>query len=444
MERTVTTTAGYVLLLSKRRIGLFQSSAKMPDPSFAEAVPEFEHSRTASLVCFVCAASGQITHLAQGARGMQAGTNQRRLNLTAIHSLRNPVGIDALTKGVGHEIRRFVERGFTEGGLLTGKSFDAVVSILSSLSPELRDLLARYSADRRERIGQLSNEERGALAAQKEAVNGALMIADIERRPLLEWTPAPQTRPRSFLEGLSTARVSEEQLIWYDQLRGFPGFQEVGRSVTGVAQFQNDNIVLDVIVANRTALERQTGADLIYFNATFQSFVLIQYKVMEPYADGREPGFRFPNKQLTAELARMDATLALIDGEELPGHRHDYRLNPDPFFLKLCPRIALAPDSVGLTKGLYLPLGYWRRVEQDGDLRGPRGGSVVSYRNVGRYLDNTSFATMVRDAWIGTAPQKTQILVPLVKKILEEGRAAVIAVKMDKRDLKTGRTAKLV
>jgi len=37
----------------------------------------------------------------------------------------------------------------------------------------------------------------------------------------------------------------------------------------------------DIILANRMRLEEQTGADLIYFNATFRSFVMVQYKAME-------------------------------------------------------------------------------------------------------------------------------------------------------------------
>ena len=432
----MSTAGGYVLLLSKDRIALFTASAMLPDPSFAEAVPEFEHSRTTVLVCFICAAPGQITHLAQGARGLRAGTSQRRLNLTDIHTLKIPASADLLTKSVSRDVRRFVDRAFTEGGLLTEKSFAAVIDFLSSLSPELKELLARYSAGRRERIEQLSQEERWALASQKEAVNGALNIADIERRPLLEWTPAPRDRPRSFLEGLPNARVDEDQLIWHDQLQALPGFRQVRRSVTGVAQFRDGKVVLDVIVANRTALEQQTGADLIYFNATFRSFALVQYKVMEPYADGRNPGFRFPNRQLNEQLSRMDALLRRIGNKTSLSHRDHYRLNSGPFFLKLCPRIVLAPDSIGLTKGLYLPLDYWRQIEKDGDLSGPRGGSVVSYRNVRRHLDNTSFATVVRDAWVGTTPRQTNALGALVRRIMEEGRAAVIAVKMDEEEFK--------
>jgi hypothetical protein len=188
-------------------------------------------------------------------------------------------------------------------------------------------------------------------------------------------------------------------------------------------------------VANRTPLEQQTGADLIYYNATFRSFVLVQYKVMEKEPGNREAAFRFPNKQLTAELSRMDGILAMLANASPPTHRDHFRLHVNPFFLKLCPRIILEPDSMALTKGMYLPLEYWRFVDGDPDLVGKRGGRIVTFENIRRYFDNSSFANMVREAWIGATPQQTAILGPIVEQILKEGRAVVVAVKADKADL---------
>ncbi|MBY5579141.1 hypothetical protein [Rhizobium leguminosarum] len=39
----------------------------------------------------------------------------------------------------------------------------------------------------------------------------------------------------------------------------------------------------------------------------------------------------------------------------------DFRLSNEPFFLKFCPRIQFDPDSSGVTKGMYVPLSYWKR-----------------------------------------------------------------------------------
>lgn len=153
---------------------------------------------------------------------------------------------------------------------------------------------------------------------------------------------------------------------------------------------------------------------------------------MERNDSGPGALFRLPNTQLVEEIERMDGVLDSVKGAASPAHRHDFRLNADPFFLKLCPRIVFNPDSIGLTPGMYMPLGYWRFIEKDPDLVGKRGGRVVTYENIGRYLDNSDFAAIVRGAWIGTTPQQTALLAPVVEALLNNGRAVAIAVKRDK------------
>jgi hypothetical protein len=193
---------------------------------------------------------------------------------------------------------------------------------------------------------------------------------------------------------------------------------------------------LEVLVANRTPLEMQTGADLLYFNATYESFVFVQYKVMEKLRTSgvREAIYRLPNAQLAAEIGRMDVLLKQIGATGKPTNRHGFRLHENPFYLKLCPRMTIHPDDVSLTPGMYVPLEQWRFIEKDSDLVGPRGGRAVSYRNLGRYLDNTDFSNLVRDAWIGTTPPQSAIVGPLIQTVLSEGKAVVIAVKRNKKD----------
>src|SRR5262249_4426109 len=70
----------------------------------------------------------------------------------------------------------------------------------------------------------------------------------------------------------------------------------------------NPAVRLPVIMANRLPLEKQTGADLIYYNEAYQSFVMVQYKMMERGSSG--PEFRWqPNDQLADEVKRMDGLL---------------------------------------------------------------------------------------------------------------------------------------
>jgi hypothetical protein len=61
-------------------------------------------------------------------------------------------------------------------------------------------------------------------------------------------------------------------------------------------------------MANRLPLEEQTGADLIYYNETFRSFILVQYKAMEEGSHG--PEFRWQlNDHLADEINRMNKLL---------------------------------------------------------------------------------------------------------------------------------------
>ena len=64
------------------------------------------------------------------------------------------------------------------------------------------------------------------------------------------------------------------------------------------------SVRLTVIMANRLPLEQQTGADLIYFNEAYESFVMVQYKAMDKGSD--QPEFRWQaGDQFGQEIERI-------------------------------------------------------------------------------------------------------------------------------------------
>jgi hypothetical protein len=209
-----------------------------------------------------------------------------------------------------------------------------------------------------------------------------------------------------------------------------PGLDLITDSITGSIRFEGHGVRLDVLLANRTRLEEQTGTDLIYYNATYKSFVMIQYKAMDGQDDDGAI-YRLPNPQLSEEIRRMDALAASLRVASRPSNRDGYRISDSPFYLKICPRIVLNPDSVELTPGMYFSREHFSFLETDPDMVGPEGGRKITYRNVRRYLNNTDFVGLVRKAWIGTTPDQSSLLEPMIQEILTEGRAAVIAVKTD-------------
>ena len=186
--------------------------------------------------------------------------------------------------------------------------------------------------------------------------------------------------------------------------------------------------------ASKSTLSPNDFRNTHYYNETFKSFVMVQYKAME--REGSDNVFRLPNEGLDRETENM--LMFGIQLEEIKNSSLEmpsaYRLNCDPFFLKLCPRIVPDPDNIDLIPGMYLPLDYWLRLEATSQLDGKKGGKALRYENVGRYLNNTEFATFVKNAWVGTRLEHSLVLEKVIRKTLESGRAVTIAQAMKMTD----------
>lgn len=425
--------SGFVVFLTKDRTDTFLECVA-EERAFAEPVADFQHSRTAPLVCFVVNA-GKLTHIGLGRRGVRAGTGMSRLNIDKAEKLANPLSVRKLLNRLPKRNAVSVRKRFRSGGLLTDKGFTAVVEVIRQIAPQASTLLERFSQTRTERIRRLSERARDNLAQQKEALLTALLIAGISRDPVQEWTPSDET-PVSFLDGLPSVRLREDPMVVHD-LQNLPGFEVIKTYPYGAAVFESEATSerLTVILANRLPLEEQTGTDLIYFNETYQSFVMVQYKAMEreDRRDGpAEAVYRLPNAQLKEELARMDGVLDALKACAPNTGIGGFRLTENPFFLKLCSRLIFNPDDVGLVPGMYLPLDYWKLLEKDPGIQGPKGGLRITYDNAQRHLDNTAFTTVVSKAWVGTTPSQSQVLQDIIRTTLETGKAVAIAIKPKK------------
>lgn len=362
---------GYILHVPvARREVLLQEDSDGPGAS--EPVPEFTHNKSQPLICFASFHDGLITHVALARAGTWAGSRLRRLHLKELTELPTPIRFDDVLPEIPRKLKAHVAKRIQSGGLLPPASFGAFIDAVRELLPESNPLLDRFSEQRRQRIGRLGDNVRRSLAYQKETVATALTIAGLNRTELGDWTPpAEPGQLRSFLDGLPKARLREDQMLLND-FQNFPGFDTVRTMQHGAAVFSAKGVTLTVVMANRHGLEEQTGADLIYRNETFGSFVIVQYKAMED-ADG-EPTFRLPDKQLAKELARMDEIAAQLQKCEPDSRLCGFRLTHNPFFLKFSPRLVFDPDSSGLIHGMYIPLDYWRRLEIDESIQGERKG----------------------------------------------------------------------
>jgi hypothetical protein len=399
-------------------------------PKASEPVPAFSHSRRAPLVVLASFEDGLLTHVGDGRKGATAGTELVRLNMTSLDALARPIPFGAIVDRVSNRFKSPLRKVVTTGGLIPPKTLSAVVEVLREMDSTLGEKLARMSASRRELIGSLGERERENLALQKETLAAALEIAGVGTQEILEWTPATVERT-SFLDGLPGARVREDVMLHAD-LSGLPGFaalREAPHIAARTFQSETDpSVRVTVVMANRLALEEQTGADLIYFNETYRSFVLVQYKAFEKGPQEHE--FRWaPGDQFSGELERMDKLLEQLERIEPDTDPDGFRLTSNPFFLKFCSRIVFNPDDRGLFPGIYLPLGLWKALATSDRLRGPRGGNLLTYSNVGRRLSGSEFITLVAGSWVGTTISQSTSLEAMIRSVLETGRTVTFAVK---------------
>ena len=415
--------SGYVLTVDPERAEMLLDHAA-PGVPVGEPVPAFALSRRAPLLVIVSFSPGMITHVADGRKGVASGTRLVRLNLLDLQELSVPITFDRLLDTLPRALRDPVRKRLRTGGLLPPASFQAVIAALQELATDCSGRLARFSSTRQTVLEGLTPQARDALAEQKESVGLAMKLAGFDTRELLSWQPEAG-RPTSFLDGLPGARVREDAMVVHD-LGHLPGFAAVRDYPFAAKVYEAEGTRLSIILANKLPLEQQFGTDLIYFNETFNAFVMVQYKAMERNGTAR-PEFRLPNTQLDAEIERMDATAAQLAGLAADETCDSFRLSANPFFLKLCSRYVFNPDDAGLFPGMYLPLDYWKALTVDARTLGPRGGRVVTLENVGRKLSESEFIALVAGGWIGSPPPQSVHLADLIRGILESGKAIALA-----------------
>jgi hypothetical protein len=427
--------AGYILHVppSRRAVLLDEDRSYFfgGEPSVAEPVDRFDHSSRAPLIVFCCFENKAITHIADGRKGASAGTDLVRLNLTKLEALPKPVKFRTLLSRVPNRVRVHLRNVLHGGGKLPPATLVAVIDSMLELEPSLSNRLERFSQRRAELLKRLTQTARANLAQQKETLTTALELAGIDTNQVLSWSPS-DGEPSFFLEGMPQAILREDATLVSDYST-VPGFEAMRQFPFAARVFESADPAyprtrLKVIMANRLPLEQQTGADLIYFNERFRSFVMVQYKSMEEGTKG--PEFRWQkNDQLHDEITRMDGLLATLKLLPEDGTPVSFRLHTNPFFLKLCPRFVFNPDDKGLSKGMYLPLDYWKSLAVDPATEGPRGGRLITYENVGRRLTNSEFVALVAGAWVGTTIPQSAMLEKVIESVIQTGKTVTLAVK---------------
>ena len=359
---------------------------------------------------------GAITHIGHVESAKARTKLDHAWRLSNIVELPSPIPIPAVKDHLGrntyYDLRRASQQ--RRGNGLTDSSSANLRTYLESVVP-----MQYWNAalPPTERFRDVAGRE--VLEEQVDAIRSALAISDMDTALIKDVS----AQPFSVLTSLSPS-PTEPSLIDHD-LRTFPGMHGAqAREDTYV--FEDRQHRLEVMNVNATTVEAATGVDLIYYNHRYRSIVAVQYKRMVD-----EQGTRLASidSRLPSQLEKMARVEGLNTAAEGPV---DYRLGPATCFVKLARSNASARTVGELVKGLYVPAAYVRQLLTADLLKGPRGGAAITHNNLGRWLNNTDFAMLVRDGWIGSAGVTVTDIRDFVAEQLRQSRSIVVAIHTSK------------
>jgi hypothetical protein len=374
---------------------------------------------------FLISFGDDILHLAAIGRIKQrAVTGKHRVEFCEFVKLPT-ISLGHILRNIDQSIRDHLTRSTRGGGgRVSPSNWQEIIGWLGSASDEIRSALARLDDIRKQSGVGFKSPAYQVIAEERDAIGVCADLAGFDRRDLMHSvTIRADDAPKSPFESLPV-RIFEDQIVQHDS-SVFEGWTRVRPHMVGGFVFRQGKRLLSVANVNRHPIENTLGVDLIYYHHHCESFVMVQYKRFNG-GGRRNCGYR-PDDQCRAEQRRMEAFLKANPDMWPADQPSDYRLNPCPFYFKLCPETLFEPASTSLMPGMYLPLDLWQAVNASSSSRGPKSGVRITYDNVPRRLNNSIFARLVQAGLIGSRGVTTKKLRALIEGLLVAKHSVVVS-----------------
>jgi hypothetical protein len=349
------------------------------------------------------------------------GHGQDGLEFAAAEPFGNPCKWGRLVVAVPEVLRPHLGR--EDGDPLPPKTGQAVEAALIDLAPGAGHALARI---RQLILGPSPPGSRASLLReQRDAVALGLEMAGMDSRELLEGADGDTADlDAPFLQGWNQRRVSEAGMIRHDAT-SFDEWLSDYATHFDAAAFQDPRDParrVTVFYADKEALEKQTGTDLLYYRHHRPGFILVQYKRMRARESGAFSAAYYPDEQLHREISRYRGLPVSVPATTV----EEWRLTDDAYFIKLVRDDLRKPSENRLVRGMYLPLGLVDLLlKESGEGRRPKGWSTKS---VTTYLSNEEFLQLVKQGYIGTRGATTEHLKHVIQGSFDDGRGVVLTV----------------
>ena len=375
--------------------------------------------------------------------GRRSGTYERALLTRDFTALRLPLPLVDLDDAMGAS-RRFLG----DDGRMSPAAGDKMLAAVRHLRPELNETLD----DLENSLGANppTGREGEQRSLEKDAFGTLLETFGADRDPLEAWQQPlsgddPRSRSVPFVEGLPALRQIEDQQIVHDYMR-FPGMEGEDAVQVGWRIYRRNSESphrLFVYNANRTNAETVMGVDMIYVNEHARSVAMVQYKRMRQSGRG---WVYWHDATGERELKRMEAVDAECEaedewartGQESSTTLGDPRLVLTPSMVKLCRTTPFMMNSAALIPGMYLTREHFWELLQRPEADGPSGGTRIVEESVPRYLNNTTFTTLLRDGWIGTRGTGWDYVIHLIRESLSAGGPGSVVVGMHRSEVPPG------
>ena len=333
------------------------------------------------------------------------------------------IPISTVLPSLSTRIRHHAIQRLKYGGMVPEVTWNELQAVICQLSTSIAEYVRRAnsSKDKPSWFSDRTAVARCIIEHERDAVGLSMKIAGSELASFRKWSP--KAIPEPFLAGLEHIEVTEDALIQNDM--GVFGNWNFSNSHGLMSRFSAvDGNSLTVINANRHSLETTLGADLIYWNHRYKSFVIVQYKRMRPPRTSGQQATYYPDsdRHLPKQVAQMKK---LESGElGLPSSQQDYRLGRGFCFIKVCKPI-IDFRKVSLSVGRYIGIDIWTLQEEEA--RNRMSPFTITMDSDNRYMTNTSFADLVGKEWIGSYGDKTNLISQYINEALSGGRSVTLA-----------------
>jgi hypothetical protein len=397
---------------------------------FSEALSVADWEGKPLEVAFFSLNSNEINGVGLLKRGNRVVTGKNKYTVTTYHNF-GSIPLSMLEQTLPQRIRpHFIRSSSGIGRRMPDATWRSLIDAITTLNQEYGASVNRLLRLREEMTRGYSGAGWTIVGLERDALNLALSAFNADKNQiLLNWTPP--SSPAPFMAGLRHMNVIEDQMIAHDShVLDDKGWQIVMEGQGYIVQFERGNERLTVINANRNPIETTLGVDLVYYDHTHDSYIMVQYKRMQQTSDENSSAVYYPRLDHTfsEEYQRMSS---FIQANPVPStftSSKSYRLNANPFYFKFCPKVILNPTATTMINGMYLSLDYFDCFRGSPESRGRRGAEcAVRYDSPQKHYNNTQFVSLFQQGWIGSSMINTRAITEIINRALQSDKSLLIA-----------------